>query len=409
MDIRRMITYGLATASLLVTSGNLFAQGLSGKDSTSTQEVAQTVVTMKPGETNFMMVGLTTFGFINQSVAQTGAPTLKTNSMGDADRYEFSPMFLWRHGDNLLVEFEPSWNGSSLGVNWADVSYFAAPGVIARCGYIVLPFGIYNKRLAAGWIDKLTSDPIGMDVAGTDFGVELEGGLPIGSTKISYDVSLTNGFQLNNDGTVTNGFLVAQNNGKTVCGRIGFLPFSNSSLEVGVSGLYGAVATPAGATFTNTNPSSTAGPTVSMYALDLDFVHNYNPIQINIKAQYSATMVNSMNYTDSLTPSLSFTNTITDMFGQLSIRPSKSNNKIIKNLELAYRYVNYVTPKNSAWGQNYTESDIALDYWVSWRTVLKVGYEMIKQNGTSVDNTEGFVNNTSTNTNNLIIQFSTEF
>jgi hypothetical protein len=34
---------------------------------------------------------------------------------------------------------------------------------------------------------------------------------------------------------------------------------------------------------------------------------------------------------------------------------------------------------------------------------------MIKQNGTSVDNTEGFVNNTSTNTNNLIIQFSTEF
>jgi hypothetical protein len=318
-------------------------------------------------------------------------------------------MFLWRHGDNLLVEFEPSWNGSSLGVNWADVSYFAAPGVIARCGYIVLPFGIYNKRLAAGWIDKLTSDPIGMDVAGTDFGVELEGGLPIGSTKISYDVSLTNGFQLNNDGTVTNGFLVAQNNGKTVCGRIGFLPFSNSSLEVGVSGLYGAVATPAGATFTSTNPSSTAGPTVSMYALDLDFVHNYNPIQINIKAQYSATMVSSMNYTDTLTPSLSFTNTITDMFGQLSIRPSKSNNKIIKNLELAYRYVNYVTPKNSAWGQNYTESDIALDYWVSWRTVLKVGYEMIKQNGTSVDNTEGFVNNTTTNTNNLIIQFSTEF
>ncbi len=46
------------------------------------------------------------------------------------------------------MEFEPSYSsGGGLGVNWADVSYFASPGLIIRAGYFVLPFGIYSKRL----------------------------------------------------------------------------------------------------------------------------------------------------------------------------------------------------------------------------------------------------------------------
>ena len=59
------------------------------------------------------------------------------------------------------MEFEPSFADGTLGVNWADVSYYAAPGLIVRAGYLVLPFGMYNKRLAAGWIDKLATDPSG--------------------------------------------------------------------------------------------------------------------------------------------------------------------------------------------------------------------------------------------------------
>ena len=189
-------------------------------------------------ESQFMVAGLLTFGFVNQSTTNTFGgvkSTDKTNSLGDADRFEFSPMLLWRHGDHLLLEFEPSFDGNSIGVNWADVSYFVAPGLIVRGGYLVLPFGSYNKRLAAGWINKLTSDPMGMDVAGTDFGIEIQGGLPLGNMKWSYDVSLTNGFLLNNDGTISGVGISALNNGKTVCGRLSLLPFSNSSLEIGVS------------------------------------------------------------------------------------------------------------------------------------------------------------------------------
>jgi hypothetical protein len=249
-----------------------------------------------------------------------------------------------------------------------------------------------------------------MDIAGSDFGVEIEGGLPLGNMKWSYDLALSNGFQLNNDGTFSSVGISATNNGKTVTGRLGLLPFSNSCMEIGVSGMYGSLATPAGATFSNTDPTNTNGPYISMAGVDFNFVHNYNPIQLNVKAQYSMAAVTKMNYLDTATSSnYTFTNTTSTYFAQASIRPSKSNNKVLKNLELAYRYVNYTSPKQSTWGQNYTESDIALDYWLSWRTVLKVGYEMIKSDGTTSQVQSSGLDGTSTNINQLIIQFSTEF
>ena len=204
-------------------------------------ELEKEVAREKKGESHFMVVGLATLGFVinNNSTSINGVSSSSvTNSLADADRFEFSPMFLWRHGKRFLVEFEPSWNGNSIGVNWGDISYFVKPGLIVRAGYIVLPFGAYNKRLAAGWINKLGSDPTGIAdyPPSSDFGVEIEGGLPLGSMKWSYDISLSNGMQLLPDGTIQNAGIVDNNKNKTVTGRLSLLPFSNSSLELGVSG-----------------------------------------------------------------------------------------------------------------------------------------------------------------------------
>ena len=78
------------------------AQAIPGADNS---DVAKQVAALKPGESNFMMVGLVTFGFVNQNSTFTpGGATDKQNSIGDVDRFEFSPMFLWRHGDKLLAE-----------------------------------------------------------------------------------------------------------------------------------------------------------------------------------------------------------------------------------------------------------------------------------------------------------------
>ena len=411
MYIRTFMTRILLLGAFLFTENSkTLAQDVDTTENSHT-DLPSTIATPKPFDSHFMMVGVGTFGFVNESITNTlgGIKTTdRHNSLADADRYEFSPMFLWRHGDNMILEFEPSYNGNGLGVNWADIAYFVRPGLIIKGGYLVLPFGSYTKRLAAGWINKLTSDPMGVDMAGSDFGVEVSGGMPLGNMKWSYDVSLSNGFQLNNDGTIAGVGVSAANNGKTVCGRLALLPFSNSSLEIGVSGLYGALASPTGSTFTNTDPNNTKGPMVTMYAVDINYVKNLSPIMLNIKGQYSVQMVNGMNYvnpTDS-TSTYSFTNTSSAAFVQISLRPTQAKS-FVKNLELAYRYVSYKTPENSTWGQNYSESDIALDYWLSWRTVLKLGYETIKSDGTSSVPITGMQGSTSIN--RLIIQFSTEF
>jgi hypothetical protein len=360
----------------------------------------QQVADHRPGESHFMVVGLTTFGFVSSksTVTTPGSPaqSVKTVSLGDDGRFEFSPMLLWRHGTKWLMEFEPSFDGHQVGVNWADIHYFACPALQIRAGYFVLPFGIYSKRLAAGWINKLAPDPNGLDLPGSDFGIGISGGLPLGSMKWSYDVSLANGLQLLPDGELQGAGIVDNNNNKTVSGRLALLPFSNSSLELGISGLYGGVAD-AGSTYYNAN--------AKLYGADLNFVKNVNPMQVNIKSQWSRTLVTKQQYikpTDST--SFSFDNRSSSFFAQLSLRPTGSGSKLLKNLEFAFRYVNYETPAGSFWGANYHEEDVGLDYWFSWRTVLKFTYAWSRESNTS-EPTSGN-NGMITDMNNLFLQFS---
>ena len=337
----------------------------------------QQVSDQKPGDDHFMVVGLATFGFVSNRSVNTLAGVIgktKSNSFPDAGRFEFSPMLLWRHGKKILLEFEPSFNNGGLSVNWADVSYFAAPGLILRAGYFVLPFGFYNKHLAAGWIGKLASDPIGIgSPPSSDYGIEVEGGLPLGNMKWNYDVALTNGMQLMSDGQIQSAGINDNNKNKTFSGRLGLLPFSNSSLELGVSALRGKVAD-VGAKFQNA--------TAHMYALDLNFVKNIAPFQLNIKSQYNLININRQDFVNpgDSTQTYTFNNKTTSAYAQISARPILSKNNIIKNFELAFRYANFTTPTNSLFGQNANQIDIGLEYWVNWRSVLKLTHETLTSN-----------------------------
>ena len=279
-------------------------------------DLEKKVSNTKPGNDHFMVAGLATFGYVSNTTTTTPfggvSQKAKSNSFPDADHFEFSPLFLWRHGDKFLLEFEPSFDGFSVGVNWADVSYFVMPGLILRAGYIVTPFGTYNKRLAAGWIDKLPTDPTGVAdyPPTTDFGFEAEGGLPLGSMKFNYDVSLTNGLQLLPDGELQSAGAVDNNGNKTVTARLGLLPFSNSSLEIGVSGMWGTVGD-ANSAYQNAKSQS--------YAVDANYVKLFSPILVNFKGQYNYTFVNSQNYVNPSDSSLyTFDNKTTSWFAQIS-------------------------------------------------------------------------------------------
>lgn len=352
----------------------------------------------KSGEDHFLVVGLTTFGFASHRTKTDGVIT-QSNSIVDADNFEFSPMFLWSHGSKFLMEFEPSFAGDQLSVNWADVSYFATPGLILRAGYLVLPFGTYSKRLAAGWINKFATDPEGVaDLPPlSDYGVEAEGGLQAGTMKFNYDFAIANGMQLNQDGTLQNAGLSPTNNNKNFCGRIGWLPFSNSSLELGISGMSGKLGDPSTA-FANAKSN--------MFAADLNVIENLNPIQLNIKGQFDVININQSNYINPAdSSSYSFNNHTTTGYIMAAVRPVLSPNNFLKNLELAVRYGNYTTPENSLNGMKDNSVAVGLNYWISWRTVVHLTYESIKSTST-ISQKLGGTPGTITNNNSLYLQFS---
>ena len=354
----------------------------------------------KPGEDHFMVVGLATFGYVkNKTTTTLGDSTLvlKTNSLADASHYEFSPMFLWRHGKKLLLEFEPSFSAGSLGVNWAAISYFALPGLIIRGGYLVLPFGAYNKRLAAGWINKLATDPEGI-ASTTDYGVEVEGGFQAGTMKWNYDVAISNGIQLHPDGTIQNVGITDNNKNRTFTGRIGWLPLSNSSLELGASLMTGKVGD-AG----SINEITKA----TLYALDLSLIEKIKSFQLNIKGQYSVTNVGSTNYMNPVdSTSYNFKNHTTTGYIMASLRPAFIKS-VIKNFEIAGRYGNYTSPANSLWGTKDKSLAVGLDYWLNWRTVLKFTYEAIKGTNTT-DSKLGGLPGLITKSNSMYLQFSVQ-
>jgi hypothetical protein len=397
-----VLTLALTLSALVSLEG--LAQTPTAVDSSLMDRISaleQQVHEQRSGEDHFMVVGLTTFGFVaNKTVTRIAGErqTSKTNSLGDADNYEFSPMLLWRHGDKWLLEFEPSFAGGSLGVNWADISYFAAPGLIIRAGYFVLPFGTYAKREAAGWINKLPTDPLGIaDMPPqTDYGVEVEGGFPMGNMKWSYDVALTNGNQLLPDGEIQNAGLTDNNTNKTVTARFALLPFSNSSLELGISGMFGQVGD-AGTSYQHLKSA--------MYALDLNYVKTFSPILVNVKGQYNLMHLDGQQYVNPTDSSwYTFDNTTRNGFIQASFRPVGSGNKFLKNLEWAMRYTKLETPKNSLWGETTDVESIGLDYWLSWRTVLKFGFE--SSNGTSTISSELGGVGAVTKSSSFYLQFS---
>ncbi len=369
----------LLVLSLGCMACNASAQTVEKIDSVTERRLAMVekqVLLNKPGVSRLVVVGLTTFGYVSNRTETTDGgivQTSKSGSMG-GETYEFSPMFLFRQGKKVLLEFEPSFNNDGVSVNWAAISYFAAPNLIIRGGYFVLPFGMYNKKLAAGWINKVATDPIGLPT-GADYGVGISGGLHMGSMKWNYDLSLTNGMTLTSNGQLQSINLGSASREKTFTGRLGLLPFSNNSLEIGVSGMTGGVA--------NGSPQY-QGARADLFAFDFNYVKNFSPIQVNIKSQYNVINVTSQNFKNpqDTTAQYSFTNHSTSGYGQLSLRPVGSESELLKKLEVAFRYGTYNTPANSTWGSNTSQIDYGINYWINWRTVVRLTYEILDSKNT---------------------------
>jgi hypothetical protein len=330
---------------------------------------------LKPGVSRFLLRGY----------AHTGleATSEDVSFVGGS----FSPIFIYRQSDRLLFEseldFELEGSEVNVGLEYANISYLLTKSLTLRAGKFLTPFGIYISNLHPAWINKFPSNPLGVGHGGilpiADLGAELRGAYYLGSMKTNFSLYVVNGPQLNDgsleaeEGGVLHFGVVSDNNkGKAAGGRIGFFPFSNSSLEIGFSGQFGKV---------GANESRLEDVSARLYGMDLSYVRSLPGISsvIDIKAQWAMSDVDEAEYPEEDDPAAfhTFDNNSTTWFAQLSLRPSFVENNFFRNLEFAGRYSTLTTPEGAPWEADQEQWEVSINYWLDWRTAFKFSYRNI--------------------------------
>lgn len=356
-----------------------FAQEVRSTD--DIQKLNQEIESLK-SQTDFNKPGLSRF--LLRGYAHSGLQA--TNEEFSFVGGSFNPLFLYKQSDRLL--FESEWElgltGGEVefGVEFANMSYLLSKTLTFRAGKILVPFGIFVPNLHPAWINKFPTAPLGAGHDGilptNDIGVELRGGSYLGNLKVNYSIYVINGAQLNDGkdepeeaGILHHAIFPDNNKAKTVGGRMGLFPLSNSSLELGFSGMYGKV---------GAEHSDMENIAALHYAFDLSYVKtipSWNSV-IDLKAQYTAVEIEDANYPSHENPEdlVTFDNKSTTWFAQLSLRPALLENKFIRNLEFAGRYSTIKTPEGSEWESDDDQIDLGINYWVDWRTLFKISYRI---------------------------------
>jgi hypothetical protein len=340
----------------------------------------------KPSKTQFMIRGYghTGFNFMNTNGIK------ESSYVGSA----FAPIFLFKHSDRLMfeaeLEFELESNELAIGLEYADVMYVLNKNMTFRAGKFLLPFGTFMERFHPAWINRLPTRPLGFGHDGiapaSGIGVELRGAFDLGGPSLNYSIYSTNGPRLK-DGSIEPeeaGMLMFQNyednnTSKAIGGRLGLLPFSDSSTELGISAY-------------STNGAGAADSAYKdvgafLYALDFSFVKQITAVGgfLDIKAQYNNSDIDDATYTevheDGDEEEYTFDNKSNSFYTQLSYRPTMASSDFLKKLELVGRYSNLNTPEGAEWEVQSDQYTFGLNYWLTWRSVIKVAYQTTESVG----------------------------
>jgi hypothetical protein len=298
----------------------------------------------------------------------------------------FKPIFLWKLSDRLFVEseveIETGDGAADIGLEYVNMCYMLNPYMTIHGGRFLPKFGAYRGKLGEAFINRFSTDPVGFGDGGIgtmdEVGVGLQGGLPMGSMKMSYDVWVTNGPQLATDGSGSIDYeaYTDNNKNKAIGGRVGILPLSNSSLELGFS--YENVGDIRDINEIYNDPAKKVG--MNMMAIDLNYFSNVSALKSTIRVigEYKNQTTDNFDFVspgDTTNTSFAATNGGNTYYASLSIRPTQSENKVLRNFELAGRYSNFEKPTNDVEGNVKTNrTELALDYWLKWNSVVKLCY-----------------------------------
>jgi len=380
--MNKLLKVYLLLLTVFFISGTLFAQNEEDFDKEDpVEDLAKEVNTLKPGLSRFLMRGY----------AHAGIEFLKDNTtfVGGS----FNPIFLWQQSKRLLfeseLELELTQDGTELGLEYADMSYFINKYLTVRMGKFLLPYGTFGEKLHPRWINRLPSNPLGFTHEGqvgpmSDLGVEIRGAVYVTRNAwINYSLYVVNGPKLNDGGDEPeeggqlhyNNYL-DNNKAKSIGGRIGILPLYNSSLEIGLSGQFGKVGT-----------SKTVYEDIGsqLYAVDLSYVTrlDFMKSMLDIKGQWNRVSVDQASYPDpnNAGQSYSFENVSNAYYAQLSIKTAFVDNDFFNKLEFVGRYSKLELPSKAVWGGEDTQITVGINYWLDWRTVIKFAYQTLDSNG----------------------------
>ena len=377
----------------MIAGGMLMVPSVALRAQTDSGAMAQPAVVNSPqGGTDRVLLAGEAFTLwqSNHVSAFGGAPAQGANSFG-ADPLGLMLMPLVKINDRLFLDAQVEVDanpdpggGGSASLNEAIIYYKVARNVYLFAGNFQPRFGLYEGILD-DFTNRYGTDPVGMGIgANTESGIGIQGGVQVGYSKLNYQLYVVNGPQLIVDSSgAGNGMLIYDNytdnnKNKAVGGSLGFLPFSNSSLEVGISGQYTPKTGDAGSAFENISSNS-----IAAY---LNYFHTINPIMIRLQGQYEYTQTQNFNlYTDNSDTSTlfpSFDNKISGWYAGITLRPSGSHSVFLSNLELGGRIGALTPPKDAMWGgEPVNQTTICLTYWFTWKTPLNIAYDIYTQNG----------------------------
>ncbi len=298
----------------------------------------------------------------------------------------FSPIFLWQLSDNIFFEGEfnaeiESGGGTAIELEYAQVSYVANDYLTFGAGKFLNPINYFVEQLHPAWINKLPDRPLavfnGLLPEGI-VGAQLHGAAPLGPTKLKYSLFAGNAPSLDTRAVDNShaGLLNLEDNQFafshiTVGGHVGF--FAIPELELGY-GIQGADVGPEG-----------SGVSALWQSVDLNYVRDSKLLKgvIDLKAQWIWSNIDP--YTVDPTTGLTrlpagLNNNRNGGYVQFAYRPTKLNNKILRNLEGVVRY-DMLNQRNTPIGFDERRWSFGLDYWLNASTLFKVAYETDHQNG----------------------------
>ena len=115
-----------------------------------------------------------------------------------------------------------------------------------------------------------------------------------------------------------------------------------------------------------------------LYAFDFSYVKQISAISglLDFKAQYNNSSVDDAFYFDEHEEEFyTFDNQSDSFYLQLSYRPIMAGSDFVKKLEFVGRYSESNTPEGAEWESESSQYSFGLNYWLSWRSLIKLSYE----------------------------------